>query len=39
MGDSPAGPGKLETKVKPWPAVPLPTAEEVYGNLPPPARD
>src|SRR6266498_2140689 len=39
MGDSPAGPGKLETKVKPWPAVPPPTAEEIYGNLPPPARD
>lgn len=39
MGDSPAGPGKLETKVKPWPAVPPPTAEEVYGKLPPPARD
>jgi crotonobetainyl-CoA:carnitine CoA-transferase CaiB-like acyl-CoA transferase len=33
------GADRLETKVKPWPAVPPPTAEELYGSVPPAASE
>ncbi|HEV8307320.1 MAG TPA: CoA transferase, partial [Methylomirabilota bacterium] len=37
MGDGSTGAGNLESKVKSWPAVPPPTAEELYGSVPPAA--
>src|SRR6266540_5302132 len=39
MGDGSTGAGHLESKVKSWPAVPPPTAEELYGAVPPAASE
>jgi crotonobetainyl-CoA:carnitine CoA-transferase CaiB-like acyl-CoA transferase len=40
VGDDSATKGAhLESKVKPWPAAPLLTSDEIYGSLPEPARE